>query len=86
MAERRRPCDRASVEGSEFYLLGHLLAVFIAKVPVGFHGQRTAVFMPEPARDRWNVHARFNAAGRKQVAQVMVGNSLDTQNLRGPVN
>ena len=68
----RRLCAQANAQGSEFDLLGHLLAVLVAKVPVGFHGQRPAVFVAEPARDRWNVHAGFDAPGREQVAQVVV--------------
>ena len=33
---------------SEFHLLRHRLTVFVAQVAVGFHSQRTAVFVSKP--------------------------------------
>src|SRR5260370_21125379 len=62
----------------ESHLLRHCLAVLVAEMAIGFHRQRSPVLMAEPARHRWNVHARFNAACGEQVPQVMVrepGNS-----------
>src|SRR4051812_40966067 len=39
--------------------------------------------MPEPARDGWNVHSCFNAARGEQVAQIVVRQFGDADNLAG---
>ena len=49
----------------KFHFLRHRLTVFVAEVAVCFHCQRPAVLVTEPARDRGNIHAGFNAAGGK---------------------
>ena len=51
----------------ECHPLRHVRAMLVAQVAVGFHRQRTAVFVAEPAGNCWNVHARFDATGGKQV-------------------
>ena len=48
------------------------MTVFVAEVAVGFHRQRAAVFVAEPARDGGDVHAGFNAARREKMAQIVV--------------
>ncbi len=57
----------------------HLLPCFngmaIAQVSVNLHHQHAAVVVAQPARDGGNINARFDATGRKQVAQVVMGNS-----------
>ena len=45
---------------------------------VCFHAQRTAVFMPEPPRNRWNVHTAFDADGREEMPQIMVRYAFDS--------
>jgi len=56
--------------------VGLCLAVFVAQMPVSFHAQCVAVLMSKPVRNSRDVHAVFNATGGKQVAQVVVGDSL----------
>ena len=46
--------------------------MFVAQMSVGFHGQRPAVLVTQPARNSRNVHAGFNTAGGKQMAEIMV--------------
>ncbi len=41
--------------------------------------------MAEPTGDFWNVNAGFNAAGGKQMAQVVVGDAFHAGLLRGAV-
>ena len=40
---------------------------------IDFHRQSAAVFVSEPAANGRDVHTDFNTTGRKQMAQVMVG-------------
>ena len=62
----------------ECHLQRFPLAMLIAQMAVGFHAQRAAVLMSEPARNRWNVHAGLNAACSEQVPQIVVGNAFHT--------
>ena len=56
-----------------------ILAVLVAQVAVGFHAQHAAVLMPQPARDRRNVHAGLDTARGKQMAQIVVRDAGDGQ-------
>src|SRR4030095_3345391 len=47
-------------------------AVFAPQVAVGFHCQRAAILVPEPARNGGNIDARLNAAGREQVPEIVM--------------
>jgi len=40
-------------------------------MPVGLHGERTAVLVAQPPGDRWNVNARLNAPRGEHVPQVI---------------
>src|SRR5438046_1795742 len=72
LPKRRGLRVRSSMQlGSEFDLLGHPLAMLVAKVPVGFHGQSAAIFVSQPPTHRWNVDAGFNAPCREQMPKVM---------------
>src|SRR5215831_3283536 len=53
-----------------------LFAVFVAQVAVNAHGQCTAIFLSEPTRDSWNIHAGFDAACCKQMPQIVVRNAI----------
>jgi hypothetical protein len=57
---------------SESNLKRLCLAVFVSQMPVSFHAQCAAVLMTKPARNRGNIHALLDAAGGKQMAQVVV--------------
>src|SRR5665213_4582856 len=48
-------------------------------MPIGFHCERAAVFVTEPAENRRDVNAKFNAAGREQMPQVVVGETNNSQ-------
>ena len=76
-----RPRNESGGRGatSELHLLGHFLAVLVAKVAVHLHRQRPAVFVAKPAADSWDVHPRFDAAGGKEVAQIVVSDPWDAQ-------
>ena len=50
--------------------------MLLSQVAINFHGERSAVAVPQPAGDRWNIHASLDTAGGEQVAQVVVGDSL----------
>ena len=67
-------------------LLRHARRMLVAKVAVGLHRQRTTVLVPKPARNRWDVHARFNAACGEQVAQIVMGESSDAQLLASRID
>lgn len=43
--------------------LSHRNGMLVAKMAVHLHGQRAAILVAEPARNRWNVHPAFDAAG-----------------------
>ena len=60
--------------------------MLVAKVAISLHRQRTTVFMSKPARNRWNVHARFNATCGEQVPQIVMGKSSDTEQPARPVD
>ena len=46
---------------------------------VGFHGERAAVFMPEPAGDGWDLDSGFDSDGGKQMPKVLVGDARNTE-------
>ena len=43
---------------------------------VGFHAQRTAVFVPKPARDSRNIDAAFDTNGREKMSKIVMSDSL----------
>ena len=51
-------------------------AVLAPQMAVGFHCQRAAVFMSEPARNSRNIHAAFDAARREQMPQVVMRDAI----------
>src|SRR5437773_834622 len=59
--------------------------MFTAKVAVGLHCQRTAVLMTQPAGNGRNVHARFDAARRKQLPQVVMNDAMGADFLSCPI-
>ena len=46
-------------------------------MPVGAHGERTAVAMSKPTGNGRDIDARFNAGGRKKVAKIVMGDSRE---------
>ena len=69
---------------SKRHLLRHCSAVLAAKMSVDFHCKGTAVLMAKPARHRRNVNTRLDAPRSKQVAQVVMRKSGDTNELARP--
>lgn len=49
--------------------------MFTTKVPVGFHGKRTSVFVAESARDGRNINVALDANRGEKVPQAVVGDS-----------
>jgi hypothetical protein len=60
--------------------------VLIAQVSASFHGERAAVTGTEPAGNRRDVNAEFDAASRAQMPQVVVDETGNSQFLVGRVN
>ena len=54
--------------------------MLIAKVAVGFHCQRSAVLVSEPAGDGGNIYTGFDAGGSEQMAEVVVNDSRKSEN------
>ena len=53
------------------------VAVLLPKVAIDFHRESAAIRMSKPTGNRWDIHARFNAAGRKVVPEIVMGEGLD---------
>ena len=51
--------------------------MLVPQVAVDFHRQGSAVFVAQPAADRRDVDAGFDATGGEEVAKVMVGDATD---------
>src|SRR5438094_3028421 len=49
---------------------------------VGFHQERAAVLVSQPAADGWNIYAALDAAGSEQVPQIMMGDSMGSDFLQ----
>ena len=47
-------------------------AVFLAEMAINLRRERAAVFVAQPTRDGWDVHAGLNAGGREEMAQIVV--------------
>ena len=60
-------------------------AVLTPQVAVRFHRQRPAVFVSEPARNGRNVHAAFDAAGREQMPQIVMGDATCSDLVARPI-
>ena len=56
-------------------------AVLLPKMAVRPHCQGTAIGVPEPPRDSWNIHPRLDAAGGKEVAEIVVRDRLHAGSL-----
>ena len=67
-------------------LLRHRSGVAVTQVAIKTHRQCAAVFVAEPAGNRWDVHAAFNAARREEMAQIMVREAGNTQFLASRVD
>ena len=65
--------QRNDVGRLETHQLRHARRMLIPQMPINFHRQSAAVLVSKPARNGRNVHAAFNAACRKQMAQIVVG-------------
>ena len=52
--------------------LAHRQTVFLAKMPISLHRQRTAVAVSQPAADCRDIHARFDARGGKKMSEIMM--------------
>lgn len=46
---------------------------------VSFHGERAAVFMPEPAGDGRDVDSGFDPDGGEQMPKIMVGDAQNAE-------
>jgi membrane-bound metal-dependent hydrolase YbcI (DUF457 family) len=57
-------------------VFAYIVGKRVAQMAVGFHAQRTAVFVPKPPRDSRNIHAALDANRRKKMAQVVMGNAF----------
>ena len=53
---------------------------------VSLHGESAPVLVTEPTRHCRNIDARFNAARRKQMSQIMVRDSLHADDAGRPVH
>ena len=59
--------------------------MFLTEMAISLHRKRAPICVTQPSRDSWNVYARFYAAGRKQMSEIMVGDRLHPGSLaRGP--
>ena len=66
-----RKCDNVGLLGGhsgERHPLRLRNAMLTSQVAVGFHCERAAVLVAEPAGHRWNINAAFDANGREQMA------------------
>ena len=65
-----------------FRCLAH--AVCSAMVGVYSHQECSPVRVPQPRRDRWNIHPGFDCGRREGIAQIMVGQQSDPEFLARP--
>src|SRR5437016_6043357 len=80
MLPHRRPYRTSMFAGNdvlhgrfrERHLRSHALRMFAAQMPIYFQRQHSAVTMPQPTRDGWNINPTLNAASRKKVSQGVV--------------
>ena len=70
----------------EMNFLRHRSGMTVAQVTINLHRQCAAVFVAEPAGNRWDIHAAFNASRREQMAQIMVCEAGNTQFLASRVD
>ena len=57
----------------------------VAQMPIDLHRQGAAILVAEPAAYRRDVHAGFNATGRKQMSQVVMRKTRNVQFLASRV-
>ena len=55
--------------------------MLVAEMAVNLHRQRAAVLVSKPPGDGGNVNAALNAAGGKQMPQIVMGQMSDTPTL-----
>ncbi len=55
----------------------------IPQMTVGLHCQHSAIFMPQPLCNGWNVHAGFDAPRGEQVSQIVMREMVKPQFLAG---
>src|SRR5579883_2759097 len=55
-------------------------------MPVRLHRQGTAILMAKPTSYRENVYPRLDTGSSKQMAKIMVGNTLHTNHLGCPIH
>ena len=70
--------------GSEGHFSGHALRMFPAQMAINLERQHSAITVPKPASNGWNINSAFDAARRKKVAQGVVGEASATDNAAGP--
>ena len=76
---REDPCLHRDSEADALSLSK---AVLLAEVAVSFHTKRSTILVPEPARNRGDVHAALDADGGEKVSQIVVGDPLHTDLFR----
>ncbi len=60
--------------------------MLVAQVAVDTHGERSAIFVPEPPGKSWNIHTRLNADGREKVPKVVMSDPLDSEDFARPTD
>ena len=80
------PAIRRNVTALADYGWSFDLQVFAAQMPVGAHCERSPVFVDEPAGNGRDVHAAFNAHGREEMPQIVVGDTGHADFLAGTVH
>lgn len=67
-------------------LCGHRLAMLVAQVTVGFHRKGSAVFVAKPPAKGRNINPAFNAAGCKQMPEIVMSESLHARFRASSIN
>lgn len=70
----------------KFHLLRHRLTVFVPKVAIHLHRQRSPVLVIKPTRDGRDVHAGFNAPGREKMAKIVMCDPSNSKNFAANVH
>jgi hypothetical protein len=60
--------------------------MLIAKVAVRLHSQRSPILVTQPAGNGRNIHAALDASGCEEMAEVVVGKSLNLESLTRSVD
>lgn len=60
--------------------------MLLPKMPVGLHAKRATIFMAQPSGHGRYIAAVFNTYSGKQVPQIMVSDSIHSNEFSGPVH